>query len=208
MNTYIIIGTVIISLIAEFNRPLKDRLLFNAYAIKHHNQWWRLFTNGFIHADFEHMGVAHLGFNMFALWTFGDYAETFFQNRMHDNAAGSWVYLGFYVSAIPMSSLYAYEKHKNDEWYNELGASGAIAAVLFCFILQHPFQGLGVMFVPIYIPAILFGVLYLAASWYMARNPRDNIAHDAHFFGALYGVLVTVICAPRLVTEIFAALNP
>ncbi len=129
---------------------------------------------------------------------------------MHDNAAGQCgLYLGFYVSAIPMSSLYAFEKHKNDEWYNALEVPrDAIAAVLFCFILQHPFQGLGLMFIPVYIPAILFGVLYLAASWYAARNPRDNIAHDAHSSGALYGVLVTVICAPRLVTEIFAALNP
>lgn len=209
MNTYIVIGTLIVSLIAEFNRPLKARLLFHPYSIKHHNEWWRLFTNGFVHANFESpLGVTHLAFNMLTLWMFGDYSETFFQNQVHDTAAGSWIYLGFYLSAIAMSDLYSFEKHKNDEWYSSLGASGAISAVVFCFILQHPFQGMGLMFIPVHIPAILFGILYLAASWYMARSKRDHIAHDAHFFGALYGVLVTVICAPHLVTDLFARLQP
>lgn len=208
MNTYIVIFTVIVSLMAEFNRPLKDRLLFNAYAIKHYNEWWRLVTGGFVHADFNSgIGVAHLGFNMLALWSFGGYAETFFQNLVHDDATGSLLYLAFYIAAIPMSDLYSFEKHKNDEWYNSLGASGAISAVMFCFILQYPFSKIGLMFLPIGAPAIVFGIIYLGASWYMARNPRDHIAHDAHFFGALFGILVTVAAAPHLVTDLFASLT-
>lgn len=203
MNIYIIIGTLLVSLAAEFNPELLHRLKFNPYDIRHRGQWYRFLTGGFVHG-----GIPHLAFNLFALWMFGDFAETFFQNLLRDSRAGSWVYLGFYLSAIPMSSLYSFEKHKNDEWYSAVGASGAISAVMFCFIIQQPFRGMGLLFIPVYIPAILFGALYLFASWYMARRGGDNIGHDAHFFGALYGALVTAICAPQLVTKLFSQLVP
>ena len=202
MNIYIIIATVLVSLAGEYNPVVTNRLLFNAYAIKHHGQWYRLFTSGFVHGN-----LPHLAFNMFALYMFGDYVESFFQLLVHNVRWGSFVYLGFYLSAIPMSVLYTFEKHKNDEWYNALGASGAISAVIFSFIIQNPFQLMGLLFIPIYIPAILFGIIYLAATWYMSRRKVDNIAHDAHLFGALYGILVTVVCAPKLVTDLFAALT-
>lgn len=195
MNTYIVIGTILISLLAEFNRPLKQRLLFNAYAIRHHGEWWRLFTGGFVHSDFNSgMGPAHLAFNMFALWTFGGPVEEFFQMLVHDSRTGSLIYLAFYIVAIPMSSLYSYEKHKDDIWYNALGASGAVSAVMFNYLLQYPFQ----WFIWPPLPGIAIGAIYLGVSWYMARRGTDNIGHDAHFFGALFGLLVTLISAPHL----------
>lgn len=195
MNLYIIIATVLVSIAAFQRQDIFDRLKFNAYQIKHHNQWYRLFSGGLIHADFM-----HLGFNMLALWTLGDQAETFFQLLVNDTQAGSLVYLGFYISAIPMSSLYSFEKHKNDVWYNAVGASGAVSAVLFCYIAQYPFQ----VFVWPPLPGFLLGILYLGGSWYMARRGSDNIGHDAHFFGAVYGLLVTVICDPKLILHLFS----
>lgn len=201
MNIFIIIATVIVSVIAWSDANVFYRLKFNPYYIKHYRQWYRFFTGGLIHAD-----VVHLSFNMFTLWIFGDYAETFFKLLFHE--AGAWIYLLFYVLAIPMSSLYSFERHKNDEWYNAVGASGAVSAVLFCFIIQEPFAKIGIILIPIGIPAIVFGGLYLFYSWYMARRGADNIGHDAHFFGALFGILVTVISAPTLVLDMFQKLVP
>ena len=194
MNIFIIIATVIVSISAFQNRTLFHKLKFNAYYIKENGEWYRLFTGGFVHADWM-----HLGFNMFALWMFGKFVEPFFQDLLQgDKILGSLAYVAFYVAAIPMSSLFSYEKHKNDQWYNAVGASGAVSAVLFSFIIQAPFSELMIFPIPIALPSIIFGALYLAYSWYMSRRGQDNIGHDAHFFGAIFGVLVTLICRPQL----------
>jgi membrane associated rhomboid family serine protease len=194
MNIFIIIATVIVSISAFQNRTLFHKLKFNAYYIKENGEWYRLFTGGFVHADWM-----HLGFNMFALWMFGKFVEPFFHELLQgDKTLGSLAYLAFYVAAIPMSSLFSYEKHKNDQWYNAVGASGAVSAVLFSFIVQAPFSELMIFPIPFALPSIIFGALYLVYSWYMSRRGQDNIGHDAHFFGAIFGVLVTLICRPQL----------
>jgi membrane associated rhomboid family serine protease len=192
-NTLIIIATVILSLSALQNQNLFYRLKFNAYLIHQYRQWPRLFTAGFIHADF-----LHLFFNMFVLYMFGRYAEQFFISLVRNEFLGSLAYLIFYLAALPMSGLYSLEKHKNDPGYNAVGASGAVSAVLFCFIMQQPFSRLIIFPIPFPVPAIVFGVVYLAYSWYMGKRNVDNIGHDAHFFGALFGVAVTLISKPSL----------
>ena len=195
MNIFIIIATVIVSISAFQNRTLFHKLKFNAYYIKENGEWYRLFTGGFVHADWM-----HLIFNMYALWMFGSFVEMFFQAITLDKTLGSLAYILFYVAAIPMSSLFSYEKHKNDQWYNAVGASGAISAIVFSSIIINPFGKIGLVFLPrdFMIPSIVFGVLYLVYSWYMARKGNDNIGHDAHFFGAIFGILVTLICRPQL----------
>lgn len=192
MNLFIIIFTVATSLYAFSNGTVFHKLKFNASDIKS-GQWYRLFSGALIHAD-----IPHLLFNMLALWFSGNVAEKFFQGATGSMAIGSLAYLAFYIAAIPMSSLYSYEKHKNDPWYNAVGASGAVSAVLFCFILLFPGSTIYVFFFPM--PSWLFGILYLIGSWFMARQGRDNIGHDAHFFGAIFGILVTLIVEPRVGT--------
>ncbi len=196
-NTLIILVTVVLSLSALQNQNLFYRLKFNAYLIHQYKQWPRLFTAGFIHADF-----LHLFFNMFVLYMFGKYAEQFFISLAGTERLGSLLYLIFYLAALPMSGLYSLEKHKNDPGYNAVGASGAVSAVLFCFIMQQPFSRLIIFPIPFPLPAIVFGIVYLAYSWYMSRRNLDNIGHDAHLFGAIFGVSVTLISKPSLIQSL------
>ena len=91
-----------------------------------------------------------------------------------------------------MSSYYSFEKHKEDMYYNALGASGAVCAILFAYIIINPMSSIFLMFIPIGIPGFLFGILYLVLSSYLAKRGQDNIGHDAHFWGGVYGVVFTI----------------
>lgn len=200
-NTLIIIATVILSISALQNQSIFNRLKFNAYLIHHYRQWPRLFTAGFIHADF-----LHLFFNMFVLYMFGPYSERFFISLARNEFTGSMAYMIFYLAALPMSGLYSLEKHKNDPAYNAVGASGAVSAVLFCFIMQQPLSSLIIFPVPFPVPAVVFGIVYLAYSWYMGKRNVDKIGHDAHFFGALFGAAVTLMSKPSLIQTLMKSL--
>jgi membrane associated rhomboid family serine protease len=197
--TYIIIAvTVLVSVIAMNNDELKGKLLFNAYAIRHRREWYRLFTHALVHGD-----LAHLMFNMYALYSFGMHAEYAYAYFFAERA--TFFYVLLYVGGIFMSSAYSYEKHKDDMYYNALGASGAVSAVVFAYIIIAPLSKIHLIFLPgLGIPSWVFGILYLVGSWYMARKGSDNIGHDAHFFGALYGIAFTLCIKPELAKAFLA----
>lgn len=193
MVSYIIIAvTAIISIAAFTNQSLFDRLSFNAYKIHHLNQFYRFLTNGFIHADWMHLAV-----NMFVFLSFGQMVEDAFA-YFFGPGKGTYFFLLLYLGGIMLSSLPSYAKHKNDSWYNAVGASGAISGVLFASILISPLSGIRFIFIPFDIPAFIFGILYLIYSAYMARKGQDNIGHDAHFWGALFGIAFTILLKPAL----------
>lgn len=187
----IIIATLLVSILAFYNPILLNRLQFNAYAIKHHRQVYRFFTYGLVHA-----GWAHLAINMFVLWSFGRIVYTLYM--YHFGNLGMLYFMLLYIGGIMFSVLFDYGRHKNDEWYNAVGASGAVSAVVFASIILYPAGGIYLFFIPIEIPSPIFGILYLVYSAYMARRGRDNIGHDAHFWGAIFGVVLTIALKPAL----------
>lgn len=187
MITYIIIGiTVITSLMAFNNQKLMSDFMFNPYVIHNRKQYYRFISAGFIHADYF-----HLFFNMYALYLFGTIVETAFDIIFP--GLGIALYLVLYFSALIMSATFSYYKHKENPAYNALGASGAVAAVMFASIIIYPSQKLMIMPIPFFIPSYIVGPLYLAYSYYMSNRGMDNIGHDAHFFGALWGILFVVL---------------
>ena len=179
--------TCVVSWMAFSNRKLMDRLILWPPAIERHKQYDRLVGYGFIHADFM-----HLFFNMFTLFFFGRYME----GTITELTGSPLVYLGFYLAALVVSILPTYLKHQKDPNYRSLGASGAVSAVLFAFILLDPWATIGVMFIPM--PAIVFAVLYVAYSIWMDKRGGDNVNHGAHLAGAAFGVLFMVIMEPRV----------
>jgi membrane associated rhomboid family serine protease len=192
MITYIIIAiTVFTSITAMDNDTLKNKLMFNAYMINSRKEWYRFFSSGIIHADWM-----HLGFNMFSLFMFGKTVESYY-GQLFD-AKGILFFLLLYIGGLVMSSLYSYEKHKHDIYYNALGASGAVSAVIFAFIIMAPTAKLGFMFIPVPIPAYLFGAIFLGIEYYLGKRGQDNIGHDAHLWGAIYGIVLTLILKPSL----------
>jgi membrane associated rhomboid family serine protease len=199
MITFLIIGiTILISLFAMENHTLKNKLMFNAYMINHRKEWYRFFSNGLIHADFM-----HLAFNMFTLYMFGRGVEEVYSYDQVFGEKGTLFFILLYVGGLVMSSLYSYEKYKNNVHYNALGASGAVSAVVFAYILLAPTTKLGFLFIPIPIPAYLFGIIFLVIEYYLSKKGQSNIGHDAHIWGAIFGLVFTAILKPSLITQFF-----
>ncbi len=144
-----------------------------------------------MHADF-----AHLLFNMFTFFSFGAYMERIFAARI-----GYLGYALFYAAGIVISAVPSYLRHRNDANYRSLGASGAVSAVLFAFIVLRPWATLLIFAIPV--PAILFAVIYLAYTIYMDRRQTDRINHSAHLWGAAYGVLFTIALDPGVLGRFF-----
>lgn len=133
---------------------------------------------------------------MFVLYTFGQIVEANYK-EMFGEEKGMYYYLLLYFGGMALSVAHTFSKHKNDPGYNALGASGAVAAVMFAFILFHPMEKL-YLYGVLGLPGILFGVLYLGYCYYAGRKQADFINHDAHFWGALFGVLFTVVLNPQV----------
>jgi len=188
--TWILIGaTVLVSWRAFGDRRLLDRLILWPPAVERQRQYERLLTHGFIHAD----GM-HLAFNMITLYFFGSAIESAFAPYI-----GGLGFLLFYLSAIVAAIVPTFLRHRHDTHYRSLGASGGVAAVLFASILISPWTTLLVFFIPM--PAIVFGAGYLAYSIWMDRRGGGSVNHSAHLWGALYGMLLTALLEPQVLTS-------
>lgn len=200
VNLILIVLTVLVSWAAFNNRRLLDRLILWPPAIDRHKQYDRLVTYGFIHADFP-----HLLFNMVTLYFFGGPIELLME-RLTGNML---VYPLFYLSALVVSILPSYLKNQKNPNYMSLGASGAVSAVLFAFILMAPWTGIFFFFIPIPIPAILYAVFYVGYSIWMDRRGGDNVNHSAHLAGAAFGVMFLLIMEPSVLQHFLGELaNP
>jgi membrane associated rhomboid family serine protease len=188
----IIFITGIISISGFRQSKIIDELIFWPPAISRQHQYYRFITCGLIHADYM-----HLIFNMVTLYFFGTIMEAHYQGEL---GLQKWYYLALYIGALIVSNIPTYIKHRNDEEYRSLGASGAVSAVLFAFILLSPWQQIIVIVFPV--PAIIYGGLFLAYSAYMSRKGGDHVNHDAHFYGALFGILFTIAVRP-IVVDVF-----
>jgi membrane associated rhomboid family serine protease len=194
LNIIIIALTSIISIYAFYNHEVFGRLTFNAYAIKHHGQGWRFFSYGLIHADWMHLFI-----NMFVLYSFGKAVIDAY--HFYFDVKGYMFYLLLYTGGIVFSVLFDYGKHKDDVNYNAVGASGAVSAVLFASILLYPTGSVYVFPIPFPLPSVVFGVLYLVYSAVMARRGIGNIGHNAHFWGAVFGIAFTIALKPFIAVE-------
>lgn len=184
----IIVITSAVSLYAMNQREVLSRFMMNPYMVTNRGQYYRLFTSGLIHAD-----IAHLFFNMFSLYFFGINLEYIF--NIIFGSAGPFYFIGLYVLGIIVSDLPTLLKHKNNPGYNSLGASGAVSAVIFACILFDPLADLLIYFIPV--KGFIFAALYLVYSYISAKRSRDGINHDAHLYGALFGILFCIVLYPH-----------
>jgi membrane associated rhomboid family serine protease len=163
----------------------KVRWMLIPTRVHRHQEWWRLLSHGFVHADWMHLAM-----NMFVLYEFGRTVQT---DLGFLGLAGL---PGLYVFSLVAGSLPALAKHKNNSSYRSLGASGAVSAVLVSYIVLHPTHTLLLFFV-VPIPAALAGVLFF---WYesrMATKSGTRVAHDAHMAGGFAGLLWTIYWVPQ-----------
>ena len=183
----IIIITSIVSFIAFNYRKLFTKYQFNAYAIVNKKEYWRLITHAFLHANWIHLLI-----NMIVLFSFGIMVEYYFVGYF-GIIKGKLIFGLLYLTSILFSVMYSLQKHKNDIFYNAVGASGAVSAIVFTSIFFEPWNMIYLFgFIPI--PAIIFGILYLFYSYKMSKQENsDFIAHDVHFWGAVYGFVFPIL---------------
>lgn len=195
MTVFLVVATSIISVMAFYNQQLFELFEFNPYKVVHRKQYWRLITHAFIHADWM-----HLIFNMIVLFSFGkglEYYLSILKGMINLQFPVVAYYMAMYFSAIVVASLTTLKKYKDAIFYNSVGASGAVSTIVFACIFFNPWQKL--LFLGILpIPGIIFGVLYLIYTQYMSKRNHDNINHDAHLLGALYGFTFPILLEPKL----------
>ncbi len=198
----IIIFTCLVSFVCFSNEQLFDKLAHHPSVEQRDNvEKLRWLTSGFVHVDFFHLFI-----NMFVLHSFGEVVENEFIN-LKGEMGGRILFLLFYLFMIVLANLPTFGKHKDNYSYRAVGASGAVAAVIFSFILFYPTQKLSLyLFFPI--PAVIFGILYLWYEDYAGKKGNSNIGHDAHFYGALAGFAFTLVVEPSLFSKfIYQILN-
>ncbi len=190
--TNIIIGVTLLFSIRAFSNPeLFYKMKFYPSVMDRRDQAYRFLSYALVHADYLHLGI-----NMYVLYTFGNFTEDMY--GLAFDLKGKLYYVLLYWAAAFTSVIPSFEKHKTHTWYTAVGASGAVSAVVFASIMFNPTAGMGLLFIPFYIPSWLFGLLYLGYSYFMAQKGKDNIGHDAHFFGALFGIMFTVLLNYRI----------
>ena len=182
----IIAANVIISYKGFGDFGFFENYKFNVGAVRRGEQF-RLFSSGFLHVD-----NAHLFFNMFSLYFFADIVI---------NDLGIFSFLIIYIGSLLLGNLLSLYFHKDEYHYSAVGASGAVMGIIYSAILLQPGMSLYMFFIPIPIPAYLFGIGYLLYSIYGMKNRVGNIGHDAHFGGAIGGYVITLILASWLFEE-------
>lgn len=196
--TIIIIAiTCLVSFLAFSNENLMGDLIFYPPAITNENQWYRFITSGFIHVD-----TMHLAFNMFTLYFFGSSWETAYIGYL---GVGKIWYIILYLGALIVSQIPSYLKNRNNYRYRSLGASGAVSAIVFSMILLMPWSTLYVFVIPV--PAVIYAVLYLGYTIYMGKKGNDNVNHDAHLWGASFGIISSIALKPEVISIFISAIT-
>lgn len=183
----IVVATCMISFNAFNKEDLKYRLAFSPYEVKHHQKYAKYITHMFVHAD-----ITHLLFNMLSLYFVGRLLEMLLVVH-YGRILGELHYFTLYFLGGFFATFWPMLRNHDNPNYLSLGASGAVSSILFACIIWEPRLELSLMFLPIPIPAYIFGPLYLAFEFWAFRRNKTNIAHDAHIGGALFGVIYVLI---------------
>ncbi len=199
MITYALLAIIVIFSIGCFNNEQKMyKYMFHPYSIYHNREHYRFLTHAFIHGD-----MIHLVFNCLALYGFGLQLEYgYFPNEhLFGPKWGEVYYLLLFTGGIYAASVTEYFRQRNNPNYYSLGASGAISAIVFCSIIINPTQQVDFFFIPM--PGWIMGVLLIGLSMYLSRRKRvgaysDSISHEAHFWGAIFGVAFILALKPFL----------
>lgn len=190
VTAIIILGTVLLSINAFNNNDIKYKWIYSPFKVNKDKEYYRVFSHIFIHGDYM-----HLFFNMFVLFSFGRIMEILFMREFGSVSGHIHFVLLYFLGGIA-AAIWPFIRNKDNPNYMSLGASGAVSAVLFASILWMPEGGIYLMFIPFEIPAWLFGILYLGFEYYMSRKGGTGIAHDAHFGGAIFGILYVLAVNP------------
>ena len=195
--TTVLIGITAILSILGFNKPdFLNRWMFIPYLIKNRGQWDRFITSGFIHKDY-----VHLLFNMFTFYFFGGFVEQFLAYKF-GTLIGGVIFVIFYLLGIVLSDIPTYLKNQDNSYYRALGASGGTSATVFASIIIMPLSDI-CLFGILCLPGFILGVLFLIYSYVKGKNGDDAINHDAHLYGAIFGIIFILVISPDSAATFF-----
>jgi membrane associated rhomboid family serine protease len=200
ITAIILIGTLIISWRAMENSALFEKLLNNPYRIKHNKEYYRIFSHALIHADFMHLAL-----NMYVFYSFGSILEVIFKG-MWGGAKGGVMFIILYVMGAVVATLPSLRKHGDNYGYNSVGASGAVSALLMTYMFMFPTQQISFFFI-IPMPAFLGVFVFFLLEHLMNRSGKTRIAHDAHIWGALFGIVFTLVTNPHAFVNFFSTVR-
>lgn len=190
----IFVATIAISLLGLFVVPaLIEKSLFRPHWFLRRQQYFTVIASGFVHAD-----LGHLLMNMVTFWFFAFPLEAYL---------GTAKFAVLYATGLIVSAGYTWYRHRDKPDYATLGASGAIAAVLFAYIVYDPLSTLFIFPIPVPLPAFLFALGYIAYSYWAAKQARGRINHDAHLLGAVSGVLFVAVTDPGAFARLWLMLT-
>ncbi|MEO7174607.1 MAG: rhomboid family intramembrane serine protease [Saprospiraceae bacterium] len=191
VTTILCIIITLISIVGFSKPDIIANFSHYPYKEKRANQFYRMLSSGFLHANWIHLLI-----NIYVLWSFGNMVESLFVQILGE-MKGSVMFLLLFIGGMIFADLPTYAKHKDNPSYSSIGASGAVSSIVFALILFSPLSMFGIYGV-IPVPAILFGVIYLVYSSWASKNQEDHVDHDAHFYGALFGILFTALFIPQI----------
>jgi len=197
-----VILTVVISVAAFSNHRLQQSLWLNPYEVAHKREYWRLLSHGFIHANGWHLAI-----NIFVFYSFGLFCERYFAHLSLYSSLNYPLlhFVVLYLGGIIVASIPSVIKHRDNPYYRSVGASGGVAAIVFATILFQPLQIIYFYFIPV--PGIIFGIFYLLYSQIMAKRGQGNINHEAHFTGAVFGLIYPILIKPELLEAFIRQLH-
>lgn len=184
-----------ISIYAFQNTAIFERLKHFPYLEKRSNQFYRWITSGFVHGSWLHLLI-----NVFVLWSFGTAVESAYQSFFGSN--GQILFLILFMTSVIAANIKTYFNNQDNAGFASIGASGGVSGVLFAYVLFFPWQKV-YLYGIIGIPGIIAALGYLAYSHYMSKQNKDLIDHEAHIYGALTGLLITILYNPMKVIPHF-----
>lgn len=190
----IIALTCLVSYMCFQDHSAFTQLKHHPYSEHHDKQYYRLLTSGFLHGSFMHLLL-----NMYVLYEFGSVVEQLYTSSL-GAGIGRAAFVLMYLVTIIAANMATHFKYRDYSGYAAIGASGVVSGILFSYVIFYPWSWLGIMFV-VPCPAIVFAVLYLVYSSWASKNSNDNIGHDAHFYGAIFGMIFTFFLMPDQIGE-------
>ncbi len=189
----ITIITCLVSYQCFNNRALFTKLQHSPYAEVRNNEYYRMISSGFVHGSWMHLGI-----NMFVFYQFGGIIERYFVSEsLFGEMWGRINFVALYFLAIIVGDIPTFIKHKNNHLFASVGASGAVSAIMFVYILFDPWEKI-YLYGIIGIPGILAAFAYVGYSTYASKNSNDNIDHLAHLWGAIFGFVFAIMLKPAL----------